>query len=81
MKNFENVQESNYNELMAESARQIRILDVIAQDIQLQAAQGKWGIQSTRILRWMVQLFSYLVFVLLGSFIGVLIMLIWRTVE
>ena len=81
MKNIESVQESNYDGLMAESARQIRILDAIAQDIQLQKAQGKWGNQSTRILRWMVQLFSYLVFVLLGSFMGVLIMLIWRTVE
>ena len=81
MKNFESVQESNYDGLMAESAQQIRILDAIAQDNQLQEAQGKWGNQSTRILRWMVQLLSYLVFVLLGSFMGVLIMLIWRTVE
>lgn len=81
MKNFESVQESNYAELMAESARQIRILDAIANEIQIQEVQGKWRNQGIRILRWMLQLFRYLVFVLLGSFMGVLIMLIWRTVE
>lgn len=81
MKNFENIQESNYAELMAESARHIRILDTIAYEIQIQEVQGKWGNRSIRILRWMLQLFRYLVFVLLGSFMGVLIMLIWRTVE
>ena len=81
MKNSENVQESNYAELMAESARHIRILDALAYEIQIQEVQGKWRKQGIRILRWMVQLFRYLVFVLLGSFMGVLIMLIWRTVE
>lgn len=81
MKNSENIQESNYAELMAESARHIRILDAIAYENQMQQVQEKWGSRSIQILRWMVQLFRYLVFVLLGSFMGVLIMLIWRTVE
>ena len=81
MNQFANVPESKYDELVAESARHIRILDVLAYDQQIRIGQGKWGNRSRHIIRGMFHLLNYLLFVMLGSFLGVLIMLIWRAVE